>query len=210
MTTRIYCQECDYHINKRSKSKHLSSKEHLYNLNNIITNKYKLEKVYWSDFDEKISGYIRDNYSKFKCFNFFVKCNINNNEIGASIDNLHKPVYGYDHPESINFIRYNSKKIRDKIFYYSLVLDNKSLHPSSIIDKITITFYSHYSSMTAKHLLSQPRRVLESKFLKHIKKLDRHTMETKYNFLSHKHNLLSNILFIHDPIHNTIHGHANI
>ena len=44
--------------------------------------------------------------------------------------------------------------------------------------------------MTAKHRFQQPRRVLESKLLKHIKNASDDDKETKYNFLACEYELL--------------------
>ena len=59
------------------------------------------------------------------------------------------------------------KKIRDYIFHRTILSD--IILYFSIISIVTITFFSKHKSMTAKHKLQQPRKNLESKFLKHIK-----------------------------------------
>ena len=46
MVSNYYCQVCDKYINRRSKTKHLNSKAHLYMYYNIITNKYNIGDVY--------------------------------------------------------------------------------------------------------------------------------------------------------------------
>ena len=44
--------------------------------------------------------------------------------------------------------------------------------------------------MTAMHKFQQPRKVLESKILKHIKNASDDDKETKYNFLAREFGLL--------------------
>ena len=44
--------------------------------------------------------------------------------------------------------------------------------------------------MTAMYELQQPRKVLESKILKHIKNASDDDKETKYNFLAREYELL--------------------
>ena len=44
--------------------------------------------------------------------------------------------------------------------------------------------------MTAMYKLQQPRKVLESKILKHIKNASDDDKETKYNFLAREYELL--------------------
>ena len=44
--------------------------------------------------------------------------------------------------------------------------------------------------MTAKHKIQQPRRILESKFLKHIHNVSYNDKINKYNFLSREYKLI--------------------
>ena len=81
------------------------------------------------------------------------------------------------------------KKIRDYIFHRAS-LNDIILHSSTIISDVTITFFSIYKTMTAKHRFQQPRRVLETKLLKHIKNASDDDKETKYNFLAREYELL--------------------
>ena len=64
------------------------------------------------------------------------------------------------------------------------------LDSSSIISNVTITLSSNYKSMTAKHKFQQPRRVLESKLLKHIKNASYDDKINKYIFLTFEYELL--------------------
>ena len=50
------------------------------------------------------------------------------------------------------------------------MLKDIKVDSSSIISNVTITLFSKYKSMAAKHKIQQPRKLLESKILKHIKK----------------------------------------
>ena len=81
------------------------------------------------------------------------------------------------------------KKIRDYIFHRA-TLSDIILYSSTIISDVTITFFSIYKSMTAFHKLQQPRKVLESKILKHIKNASKDDKETKDNFLSQEYELI--------------------
>ena len=44
--------------------------------------------------------------------------------------------------------------------------------------------------MTAIHILQQPRRILESKILRHIKNASNDDKERKYKFLSQEYELI--------------------
>ena len=52
---------------------------------NIITNKYNIGNVYWSDFEEIIREYMVDIYSKFYFFSTLVKCKVNNIDISILV-----------------------------------------------------------------------------------------------------------------------------
>ena len=81
------------------------------------------------------------------------------------------------------------KKIRDYIFHRA-TLSDIILHSSTIISDVTITFFSNYKSMTDMHIFQQPRKVLDSKILKHIRNARNDDKETKYNFLAREYGLL--------------------
>ena len=59
-----------------------------------------------------------------------------------------------------------------------------------------ITSFSTYKSMTAKHKMQQPRRILESKSLKHIHNVSynfNHNLNEFYMFL-----IFDNLKYYHD------------
>ena len=64
------------------------------------------------------------------------------------------------------------------------------LNSSSIINNETITFFSNYTSMSTIHELQQPRRILESKLLKHIHNVSYIEKINKYIFLSRDYDLI--------------------
>ena len=64
------------------------------------------------------------------------------------------------------------------------MLRDIKLDSSSIISNVMITLFSNYKSMTAKHKLLQPRRVLESKSLKYIKNASYDDKINKYHFFN--------------------------
>ena len=70
------------------------------------------------------------------------------------------------------------------------MLRDFKLNSSSIISNITITIFSKYKTMTAKHRLQQPRRVLEPKILKHTKNASFDDKINKYNFLTLEYKLI--------------------
>ena len=70
------------------------------------------------------------------------------------------------------------------------MLNDLKLDSSSIISNVTITLFSNYKSMTAKHKIQQPRKVLESKILKHVKIVSYDDKINNYIFLTLEYELL--------------------
>ena len=60
--------------------------------------------------------------------------------------------------------------------------------PDMKIRNLRIKFVSKYNNMTFRYQLEQPRRILESKLIKHIKDMTEEE-QIKYNFLVCKHRL---------------------
>ena len=71
------------------------------------------------------------------------------------------------------------------------MLKEIELVPSSIINNLTITIFSYYNSMTSRHRFQQPRRILESKLIKHIKNASEVDKVNTYRFLSIDYNLIT-------------------
>ena len=136
---------------------------------NIVTNKYNIGDVFWSDFEKTIYENMNENRTKFYTFTIVVRCKLDNEDISISVDGneVNVPLYKFDDRGWVCYRYCKSKKIRDYIFHYAMLRDIK-LDSSSLISNVKITLFSNYNSMTAKHRLQQPRRILESKLRKHI------------------------------------------
>ena len=61
-------------------------------------------------------------------------------------------------------------------------------NPDMKIRNLRIKIVSRYDNMTFRYQLEQPRRILESKMVKHIKNMTEEE-QNKYNFLVCKHRL---------------------
>ena len=185
-----YCQCCDKHINQKSKQRHIKSKTHLYMYYKTVTNKYNIGDVYWTDIESTIHKYIKDNSTKFRTFTIFVRCKLNNEDISISTDSIpvDVPLYRFDNCAHVCYRYYKSKKLRDYIFHRAMLSDIE-LDSSSIISNLTITLFSISNTMTAKHRFHQPRRVLESKLMNHIKNMSYDDKMNKYTFLTLQYNL---------------------
>ena len=191
MTSNYYCQHCDKHVDWEYKQRHIKSQSHLYMYYNIVTNKYNIGNVYWDDFHTTIEEYIKENNTKFLSFTIVVRCKLNDVDICISIDNKpgNAPLYKFHDGERIYYKYYTSEQIRDYIFHHAMLMDIK-FNSSSVISNLTISLFSKYNLMTPRHQLQQPRRILESKLLKHIKNVSYDDKINKYHFLTNEYELL--------------------
>ena len=116
---------------------------------------------------------------------------MNNEDISILVDKIdgYVPLYKFDNGGWFYYGYCNSKKIRDFIFHRA-TLSDIILYSSSIISDVTITFFSNYKSVTAMHKFQQPRTVLESKIIKHIKNASDDDKINKYNFLAREYEFL--------------------
>ena len=64
------------------------------------------------------------------------------------------------------------------------------LRSSTILSDVTITFFLNHKSMTAKRKMHQPRRILESKLLKHLHNTIYINKINKYIYLSREYDLI--------------------
>ena len=72
-----------------------------------------------------------------------------------------------------------------------VLIRGEELSLDSVVKNISITFYSYYHVMTPRHRLQQPRKVLESKLLKHITNLNDFEKNNQYSFLWHSYRPVS-------------------
>ena len=158
---------------------------------NIVTKKYNIGDVFWSDFEKTIYEYMNENRTKFYTFCIVARCKLENEDISISVDGneLDVPLYSFDNCGWVCYRYCKSKKIQDYIFHRAMLRVIK-LDSSSILSNRTITLFSNYKSMTVNHKLQQWRRVLESKLLKHINNVSYGDKINKYQFLTLKYHLL--------------------
>ena len=191
MVSNYYCRDCDKFINRKFRQKHTKSKAHIHVYYNIVSNKFNIGNILWSDFENIIHEYIKENSTIFYAFSVLVKSKLVDKDLNNCADNPEGfvPLYKFDNSGWIYYKYCRSKKVRDYTFHRAMLKDIK-LDSSSIISIVSITIFSKYKSMTAKHKMQQPRRILESKLLKHIHNVSCNDKINKYNFLSREYDLI--------------------
>ena len=175
-----YCDICGKTINRKSKTKHIKSKSHSKmksyvrkNMRSVMSIGEILKKIF--------RYYVEANRAKFPIFKTLIECELHGENI--KFQSRRTLLYSFD---SVCFC-YKvsvSKKIRNYISHRVAIM-GKKLFPETIINNLSIRFDSYYYIMHPKFRIQQPRRILESKILKHITKLDDLEKENNYGFLSH-------------------------
>ena len=177
-----YCEICDKTIKNRSKTKHPKSKNHLH-MKSYIREVHIIGDVYWQDFYRIIRKYVDINRKKFPIFKTILKCNLFDKDLTICYDKTKKRLtkYGFGDPVFRNLYPV-CEEILDRLHRYALI-SGKELSLNTVIKNMSITFFSYFFIMTPRHRLQQPRRVLETKLLKHITNLNDDVKNIKYRFL---------------------------
>ena len=115
MISNYYCQEYDKYINQKFKHKHMKSKAHLSMYYIIVTNKYNIGDVYWSDIETIIHEYIRDNSTKFYSFTILFRCKLNGEDINIQSMVMNGVLFYINlkkvHGSIINIVKVNKYEI---------------------------------------------------------------------------------------------------
>ena len=177
-----YCDICDKTIKNKSKTMHLKSKNHLH-MRSYVRDEHIVGDVYWKDFYRVICDYVDINKKKFPIFITVVKCNLFNKDLVICYDRTKKRLVRFGFGDKIfNDLNPVCEEIPHRIHRYAMI-SNQKLSLDTVLENVSITFFSYYYIMTPRHRLEQPRRLLESKLLKHIANLDDDEKINKYRFL---------------------------
>ena len=185
-----FCDICDKTIKRKSKTRHIQSKSHL-QMKSYIREKHTIGDVYWKDLYRVIREYVNTNRLKFPIFKTLVKCNLFGENLVIWYDKTKKRLIRYGFGDEVfHFLYPVCEEILNRIRRHVL-MEGEKLSLETVIKDISITFYSYYYIMTPRHRLEQPRRVLESKLLKHITKINDDEKDIKYSFLWHRYGPVS-------------------
>ena len=173
---------CDKTIKNKSKTKHLKSKNHLH-MKSYVRDEHIVGDVYWKDFYKVIRSYVDINRKKFPISKTVVRCKLFNKDLVICYDKTKKRLIRYGFGDAVfHHLNPVCEEILDRLHCYALI-SGKELSLDTVIKNMSITFFSYYYIFTPRHRLEKPRKVLESKLLKHITKLNDFEKNTKYSFL---------------------------
>ena len=190
----FYCEICDKRIINKSRNKHHKTKSHDF-MENYVTNIYNYSDIIWSDVENILRDNIIIHKNKFNEVGIYVLCKINNNvkiNVYKSSFELHAllpiclPEYKFYDVGTL-YIQIVDKMICETICKNLRSKYDINCNPDMKIRNLRIKFVSRYNNMTFRYQLEQPRRILESKMVKHMKNMTEE--QNKYNFLVCKHRL---------------------
>ena len=167
-------------------------------MKNYVTDFYKYNDIVWGDVKKILHENIISHKNKFNEFKIYVSCKVNDDvEIKIYKDNfeLHallpiclKKYETYD--VGTLYIQVAGEMICNDIRENLRSKYDINSTPDMEIKNLRIKFISRYNNMTFRYQLEQPRRILESKLIKHIKDMSEEEQD-KYNFLVCKHKLFN-------------------
>ena len=185
-----YCVICDRSINYKHRNKHNKTKRH-YFLKNFVTNIYKYNDIVWGDVEKILHENIISHNNKFNEFKTYVSCKIND-DVEIKVYKNHsdmKLVLSIFNEKEKLYVHIAGERICNDIRKNLSSKYNINCTPDMEIRNLTIEFVSRYRNMTFRHQLQQPRSMLETKLVKHIKYISYEEQGDKYNFLTCKHRL---------------------
>ena len=193
----FYCQICDKSINHKFKNRHIKTKSH-YFMKNYVINKYNYNDIVWGDVENIIHDNIIIHKNKFIEFKTCVLCKIDDNieiNVYENSSDMHAVLPTFPPEYKVHDMGTLCIQIADKMICKTIFenlrskYDNNST-PDMKIRNLRLKFISRYDNMTFRYQLEQPRRILDSKMVKHIKNMTEEEQDN-YNFLVCKHKLFN-------------------
>ena len=184
-----FCNVCDKTIITKSRKKHNQTKSH-YFMKNYVTNIYNYNDNVWGHVENILHENFISHDIKFNDFKIYVSCKMNNDvEIKVYKNECDLRVVlplflGWD-LGTLN-VHVAVKMICNKVCESLSSKYDIICVPNMKIRILTIKFISRYNNMTYRYQLEQPRPIIESKMVKHIKNMSEEEQDN-YNFLVCKH-----------------------
>ena len=192
-----YCNIYDKTINHKSKNRQNKTKKH-YFVKNYRTNNYNYNDIVWDDVETNIHENSISHNNKFNVFKNYVSCKIKDDvEIKMYKDefDLHAVLPTFLEPfRTLYDVGKLYVHVAGKMICNNICENLRSKYvnnctPNKKIRNLTEQFVSHYGNMTYRYQLQQPRPMIESKMVKHIKYMSHEEQSNNYNFLTCKHKL---------------------
>ena len=156
-----------------------------------VTNIYNYNNIVWVDVENILREIIISQNNKFIEYKIFVSCKINDNvgvEVYKNEHDLRALVYPFTGLDTLH-VPVAGKKISDNIRENLTSRYKIKCTHNMHIKNLSVKFISRYGNMTYRYQLQQPRPMVESRMVKHIKYMSLEEQVNNYIFLTCKHNL---------------------
>ena len=164
-----------------------------------VTNIYNYNDIVWDDVEKILHENIISHDNKFNEFKSYVSCKINDDveiivyknqsDMRVVLPTFIEPSKTFYEVGTL-YVQISGKMICRTICKNLSSKYDNNCTPDMKIRNLTIKFVSRYSNMTYRYQLDQPRPMVESKMIKHIKYKSHEEQINNYNFLICKHNHL--------------------
>ena len=179
---------CDKTMNRKSRKRHNKTKRH-YFLKIYVANTYNYNDVFLDDVEEILHENIISHNKKFIEIKIYVSCKIN--------DDVEIKVYKDEHDLCVVIPPFGEARlyvyVAEKMICNNIRENLSSRYDINCtsdmkIKNLTIKFVSCYDNMTYRYYMQQPRQMMETKMVKHVKNMSEEEIDN-YNFLTYKHRL---------------------
>ena len=162
-----------------------------------MTNIYKYNDIVWDDVEKFLHESIISHNDKFNEFKSYVSCKINDDEEMKVYKNefdMRVVLPTFLDVETLYdagtlYVHVAGKMICNNIRENLSSRYDINCAPDMKIRNLTIKFVSRYRNMTYRYQLLQPKPMIDSKLIKHIKYMSHEEQINNCNFLTCKHKL---------------------
>ena len=192
-----YCEICNKSIKDKPRNKHNKTKSH-YFMKNYVTNIYNYNYIVWGDVENILHENIISHDNKFNEFKTCVSCKINDDveiNVYKNASDMSVVVPTWIEPFKTYEVGTLYVQIAGKMICKTICENLRSKYginctPDMKIRNLRLKFISRHNNMTYRYQLEQPRRILESKMVKHIKNMSEEEQDN-YKFSVCKHKLFN-------------------
>ena len=189
-----YCEICDKSINDKPRNKHNKTKGH-YFMKSYVTNVYSYNGIVWDHVENILHENISSHDNKFNEFKTYMSCKINDDvevNVNKNTSDMHAVLPTFFEPfKSLYEVGTLYLQIAVKMICKTICENLRSKYdiictPDMKIINLSKKFNSRYDNMTYRYQLEQPRPMIESKMVKHIKNKSHEEKINNYKFLTWK------------------------
>ena len=173
-----YCNVCDKTIINEPRDEHNKTKSHHF-MKNYVTNIYNYKDIVCCDVEYILHENKISQDKKYNEFKTYVSCKINDDvEIKVYKDefDLHAVLPTFLDEYNVYDVGTLYVSVAGKMICKTIFENLRSKHdvgctPDMNIRILRLKFISRYDNMTYRYQLEQPRQIIESKMVKHIKNM---------------------------------------